>query len=58
MGLTEGVQDLVQVVHGLAALNQELDSLVGSADRLGDLVDVLGLDDGPQVILQNLGKVV
>lgn len=27
-------------------------------DSLGDLVDVLGLDNGFQVILQNLGKVV
>jgi hypothetical protein len=58
MELTESVQDLVQVVHGLAAFNQELDSLVGGADRLGDLVDVLRLDNGPQIILQNLGEVV
>lgn len=55
---TKGVEDLVEVVEGAAALNEELDALVGSADGLGNLIDVLGLDNSLQVILEELGEVV
>lgn len=34
------------------------DGLVWSTDSLGNLIDVLGLDDGLQVILEHLGEIV
>jgi len=57
-GLTQGIEHLIQVPHGAAALDQGLDALVGGADGLGDLVDVLRLDDGLEVVLEQLGEVV
>ena len=56
--LTQGVKHLVQVVHRDAAFDQGLDALVPRADGLGDLVDVLRLDDGLEVIFKKLGEVV
>ena len=55
---TKGIENLVEVIEGAAALNEELDALIGGADGLGDLVDVLGLDNSLQVILEKLGEVV
>lgn len=55
---TENIHDLVIVVELRAALDELLHLLDGSLHGAGDLVNVLGLDDGLQVILQNLGEVV
>ncbi len=55
---TQGVNNLVQVVQGKPALDQSLDALVGGADGLGNLVDVLRLDDGLEIILEKLREVV
>lgn len=55
---TKGVENLVEVIEGTAALNKELDALIRGADGLGDLVDVLGLDNSLQVVLEELGEVV
>lgn len=56
--LTKGIEHRVQVTESVAALEQELDRSIGTTNSLGDLVNVLGLDDGLQVILQKLGEVV
>jgi hypothetical protein len=54
----QSVEHLVQVAHRDAAFNQGLDALVSGTDSLGNLVDVLRLDDGLEVILEQLGEVV
>lgn len=55
---TKSVENLVEVVQRAAALEEELDALVGRADRPGDLVNILGLDNSLEVVLQKLGEVV
>jgi hypothetical protein len=55
---TQGVEHLVEIAQREAAFNQGLDTLVGGADGLGDLVDVLRLDDGLEIVLEQLGEVV
>jgi hypothetical protein len=54
----EDLGDVLGVAQGVSALEEGANTLVGSTDSLGDLVDVLGLDDGLEVILQELGEVV
>lgn len=53
--LTELVHHLIKVVT-LVLILKELADLAG--DNLGNVIDVLRLDDGLQVILENLGEVV
>jgi hypothetical protein len=54
----ESVTNLFGISETGTAFNQETDALVGPSDRLGDLVDILGLDHGLEVILEKLGEVV
>lgn len=49
---------MLHVVHLGASLDERTDSLNWPLDGLGDLVDILWLNDSLQVILQDLGKVV
>lgn len=49
---------MFHVVHLGTSLDERSDRLDWSLYGLGDLVDILWLDDGLQVILQDLGKVV
>ena len=58
MQLTEGIANLLQVIHRRAGADEVLDGPVGAPDGLGNLVDILGLDDGPEVILEKLREVV
>lgn len=54
----QDIGDLLHVAQRGTALDQESHALVGAPDSLGDLVHILGLDDGLEVILQKLGEVV
>jgi hypothetical protein len=54
----ELVDHLVKVVHLRACTDELSNSLLWALDGLGDLVDILGLDDGLKVVFKNLGKVV
>lgn len=54
----EDVGNILHVAQRCTALDQVSHALVGSPDSLGDLVDVLGLDDSLEVVFQELGKVV
>jgi len=54
----EDVANLLEVVHLSSALDQSLDRLIGCADSSWNLVNILRLDNGLQVILEELGKVV
>lgn len=56
--LTQSVKHLIKILHRDTALDQCLDALVGGADGPGDLIDVLRLDDGLEVILKQLSEVV
>lgn len=50
--------NFLHVAERGTARKQSLDALLGAANGLGDLVDILGLDDGLEVIFQQLGEVV
>ena len=54
----EGVQNLVQVAQRGAAFQKALNRPLRATDSLRDLIDILRLDDGLQVILEDLGEVV
>ena len=54
----QDIGDLFHVAQRGTALDQESHALLGAPDSLGDLVHILGLDDGLEVILQKLGEVV
>lgn len=54
----KGVANLLKVVHLGSALNESLDGLVSCTDSSWNLVDILRLDNGLQVILEELGEVV
>ena len=56
--LTKGIKDLVKVLHGRAALDERFNAPVGSTNGLGDLIDVLRLDNSLEVILEQLCEVV
>ena len=56
--LTQGIKHLVQVAQRVAAFNQGLDALVGGADSLGNLIHLLRLDNGLEIILEQFGEVV
>jgi hypothetical protein len=53
----ERLDGRLQISQSVAALKELLDRL-GALDGPRDLVDVLGLDNGFQVIFQQLGEVV
>lgn len=55
---TEHVQDLVKIVHLRPGFKQSLDSLVWALDGLGDLINILGLDNGLKIIFQDFGEVI
>lgn len=54
----ELVDHVVEVVHLRAGANELADSPLGPLDGLGNLVDILGLDDGLEVVFEDLGEVV
>lgn len=54
----ENVADLFHVAQRGSALEEEANALVGASDSPGDLVDILGLNHGLEVIFQELGEVV
>lgn len=56
--LTEGLENLIQIIHRQAALEQGFDALFGPSYSPGNLVDVLWLDNGLEVIFQQLREVV
>lgn len=55
---TENVHNFFQVAQLVACRDEISDLLDRTLDGTRDLIDILGLDDGLQVILQNLGEVV
>lgn len=55
---TKHIHDLIHVVELRTALDETLDLLDRTPDGTRDLINILGLDNGLQVILQNLGEVV
>lgn len=54
----KNVGNLLHVAKGVAALNQSANALLRAADSLGDLINILRLDDGLEVIFQQLGEVI
>lgn len=54
----ENLGHLLHIVEGGTALNEGADTLLRATDGLGDLVDILGFNDGLEVIFQQLGEVV
>ena len=52
------VEHLLQVVHLRAGADELSNGPFGALDSLGDLVDILRLDDSLQVVLEDLGEVV
>lgn len=49
---------MLQVVHLGPSLDQVLDTLDRAPDSSRDLVDILGLHDSLQVVLEHLGEIV
>lgn len=49
---------MVHVVHLGTSLNKRTDLLHGALDSPGNLVNILRLDDGLQVVFQDLREVV
>lgn len=54
----ENIGHLVHVLEGSTAIDEMTDTLLRATDSLGDLVNVLGLDNSLQVVFQELGEVV
>ena len=54
----QGLCDLVGIAERSAAVDEVANLLVCAADSLGDLVDVLGLDNSLEVVLEELGEVI
>ena len=52
------VNHLVEVLHLGAGADELADGAVGRLDSLGKLVDILGLDDGLEIVFQDLCEVV
>lgn len=52
------VANVLHVAQGCSALDQVSHTLVGPPDSLGDLINVLRLDNSLEVIFQKLGEVV
>lgn len=55
---TKHFNNLVKVLHLGTALDEVANRFVGALDGLGNLVHILRLDDGLEVVLQHLGEVV
>jgi hypothetical protein len=54
----KSIKDALHVVHLRASLDEVPDVLDRALHSPRDLVDILGLDHGLQVVFQDLGKVV
>jgi hypothetical protein len=54
----ELVDHLVKVLHLCSCLDEAANGAVGALDGLWDLVDILGLDDGLEVVFEDLCEVV
>jgi hypothetical protein len=55
---TKHIHDLIHVVELGTALDETLDLLHRTLDGTRNLINILGLHNSLQVILQNLGEVV
>lgn len=55
---TKNIEDVFHVVHLRTSLDEVANTLDGTLDSSGDLVDILRLDNSLQVILQHLCEVV
>ena len=58
MSKLKHVDDIVKVVIRRAALHELTHSGHGAFDGLGNLIDILWLDDRMQVVFKNFGEVV
>ena len=58
MAKFEHVDDLVEIIVCRAALHELSDGGQGTFDGLGNLVNILRLDDCVQVILEDLREIV
>jgi hypothetical protein len=56
--LTKNIKYFRQVVHGCVSFDQGPHSLVYTPDSFRDTVDVLGLDNGFEIIFEDLCEVV
>lgn len=54
----ENVGDSLNISKSSTAVDEGLDALLGAADSLGNLVNVLGLNDSLEIIFKQLGEVV
>lgn len=54
----QNISNLLHISEGGPARDQMADALLGSTNSLGDLIHVLGLNDGLEIILEELGEVV
>ena len=54
----EDIGHLFHVTERCSALDEESDTLVGAFNSPGDLVHILRLDHGLEVVLQKLGEIV
>lgn len=55
----QNIENLVEVAHGLIGLlgKDGADGALSTTEGLGNLVDILRLDDGVEIILEQLGEV-
>lgn len=58
MAKLKGLDDLLGVAQRSTAFEEKADALIGTSHGLGDLIDILGLDNGLEVIFQKLGEIV
>lgn len=56
--LTHGIYNLFIIVHLSSALQEACDCPVGCFDSTRDLINILGLDDSFEVILEDFGEVI
>lgn len=54
----EDIGDLLGSLQGVSALDKMADTSVGATDSLGNLINVLRLDNSLEIVLQKLGEVV
>lgn len=55
---TEDIENFFVIVLLNASLEEFFDGTLGSLDGFGNLIDILRLDHGFEIILENLGEVV
>lgn len=55
---TEHIHDLLHVVQLDTSRDEILHALDGALDGAGNLINILGLDNSLQVVLQDLGEII